>query len=139
MPTKCAPAMPWVLPSCAAVGPVIKKARPIPITATMVPARIARERAGSPRSVRNNCTAVTRANIHTITIMNAITDHSVVASGADTVKWPVVPAPAAPTMMTISLARAMVDTVPIHQASRRRLAPSRQCWSERSSQARVIA
>ncbi|WBM80805.1 hypothetical protein KIV56_05580 [Cryobacterium breve] len=84
--------------------------------------------------MRNNSTAVRRAAIQTTTMETAITDHSVADIGVDTLKWLVTPREAAPTMITISMTSPIVDTVPIHQASRRRRAERMP-----SSQARLAA
>lgn len=47
-PTVCAPTMPRKLLSCSAVGPVMRNASAMPMSAMTNPARIASERAGSP-------------------------------------------------------------------------------------------
>ena len=51
-------------------------------------------------------------------IENAMIDHSTVLNGLDTLKWLVIPAAAAPTMTTISIASSTALAVPAHQARR---------------------
>ncbi len=68
----------------------------MPITAMMRPERIAKLRAGSPRSARNSSTATTTVTAQTITMDTAMVLQSAAANGVETLKWLVVSAKAAP-------------------------------------------
>ncbi|MCU1438491.1 MAG: hypothetical protein JWP66_1578 [Naasia sp.] len=114
-----APAMPGKSFSCSCVGPVIRKASAMPAMPISAPARIARVRARSPTWLRNRMTATTRAVSQTTAMEVAMTLHIAVVDGVATLKWLVTPTAASPVMMTISMVRATVATVPAIEAARR--------------------
>lgn len=91
----------------------------MPASAMIAPARMASDRAASPRGLRKSRMLTTKAPAQITLIEKAMIDHRAVASGVETLKWLVVPATAAPTMIASSTARRMTVTVPTHQAMRR--------------------
>ena len=60
----------------------------------------------------------TNVATHSVPIEAAMIDHSTVLNGVETLKWLVIPAAAAPVMITSSISRRMALIVPAHHATR---------------------
>ena len=97
----------------------MRNASPIPSNEMATPVRMAARRAASAPGFRQSATAATKVAIQRVVMANAMIAHTAVAVGVDTLKWLVIPSPAAATMSTSSTARALAMTVPAHHAGRR--------------------